>query len=342
MGFEGDATKKAALTVLRTICALERQARRQGWDGPVMVLKNEAEEDGVQTKRKSKRQSERVRSRAGSNTTSMYGGRQSGMLDAKRASRRPSGESLYSMYAYGWSRQSTVEQRGDNLPAGEQTNNGKPGELRSSTSDEVLQQRYDRHMSVLSEAPISPPVDELYPSGGEETQLDAQSESSEVTVRALGEDERAATPSTVMARTPTPDALGSHNTAAPTYNEEINAVPSAAKQRSRRRESSSTTTSSNSSRQRSTDSWASSDSDFKRPHYKLPDRLGVATPPPSSPLPPSPTSSAATTADERTSVDEKFDEMSRKALKKMHSIRRRKREAAVEQLVSSEVSTSGT
>ncbi|KAJ3128035.1 hypothetical protein HK100_009411 [Physocladia obscura] len=34
-----DPTRKSGLTVLRTVCALERQARRRGWDGPVMVLK---------------------------------------------------------------------------------------------------------------------------------------------------------------------------------------------------------------------------------------------------------------------------------------------------------------
>ncbi|KAJ3031573.1 UNVERIFIED_CONTAM: hypothetical protein HDU68_002671 [Siphonaria sp. JEL0065] len=38
-GVEDDPTRKCGLTVLRTVCALERQARRKGWDGPVMVLK---------------------------------------------------------------------------------------------------------------------------------------------------------------------------------------------------------------------------------------------------------------------------------------------------------------
>ncbi|KAJ3194272.1 hypothetical protein HDU82_002506, partial [Entophlyctis luteolus] len=34
-----DPTRKSGVAVLRTVCALERQARRRGWDGPVMVLK---------------------------------------------------------------------------------------------------------------------------------------------------------------------------------------------------------------------------------------------------------------------------------------------------------------
>ncbi|KAJ3264226.1 hypothetical protein HDU77_009065 [Chytriomyces hyalinus] len=40
-GSEDDPTRKCGLTVLRTVCALERQARRRGWEGPVMVLKVE-------------------------------------------------------------------------------------------------------------------------------------------------------------------------------------------------------------------------------------------------------------------------------------------------------------
>ncbi|KAJ3068649.1 hypothetical protein HDU98_008209 [Podochytrium sp. JEL0797] len=40
-GVEEDPTRKCGLTVLRTVCALERQARRRGWEGPVMVLKVE-------------------------------------------------------------------------------------------------------------------------------------------------------------------------------------------------------------------------------------------------------------------------------------------------------------
>ncbi|KAJ3150125.1 hypothetical protein HK101_001990 [Irineochytrium annulatum] len=40
-GVEHDPVRKSALTVLRTVCALERQARRRGWSGPPMVLKPE-------------------------------------------------------------------------------------------------------------------------------------------------------------------------------------------------------------------------------------------------------------------------------------------------------------
>ncbi|KAJ1548167.1 hypothetical protein HK405_004070, partial [Cladochytrium tenue] len=40
-GAEDDPMRKSALTVLRTICALERQARRKGWKGPAMMLKPE-------------------------------------------------------------------------------------------------------------------------------------------------------------------------------------------------------------------------------------------------------------------------------------------------------------
>lgn len=38
---EDDPLRKSALTVLRTVCALERQARRKGWNGASMVLKPE-------------------------------------------------------------------------------------------------------------------------------------------------------------------------------------------------------------------------------------------------------------------------------------------------------------
>ncbi|KAJ3087627.1 hypothetical protein HDU96_004420, partial [Phlyctochytrium bullatum] len=43
-GLEHDPVRKSALTVLRTVCALERQARRRGWNGPAMVLKPEGSE----------------------------------------------------------------------------------------------------------------------------------------------------------------------------------------------------------------------------------------------------------------------------------------------------------
>ncbi|KAJ3119479.1 hypothetical protein HK098_005404 [Nowakowskiella sp. JEL0407] len=53
LGPEDDPMGKSALTVLRCICFLERQARKKGWDGPVMVLK---EKNGTgEKKRRSKR-----------------------------------------------------------------------------------------------------------------------------------------------------------------------------------------------------------------------------------------------------------------------------------------------
>ncbi|KAI8617202.1 hypothetical protein BC830DRAFT_1167182 [Chytriomyces sp. MP71] len=40
-GVDDDPTRKCGLTVLRTVCALERRARQRGWEGPNMILKVE-------------------------------------------------------------------------------------------------------------------------------------------------------------------------------------------------------------------------------------------------------------------------------------------------------------
>ncbi|KAJ1554917.1 hypothetical protein HK096_000129 [Nowakowskiella sp. JEL0078] len=66
LGPEDDQIGKGALTVLRTICFLERQARKKGWEGPIMYLKGEKKE-----KRRSKNLNSADLSSMGSFTTSL-------------------------------------------------------------------------------------------------------------------------------------------------------------------------------------------------------------------------------------------------------------------------------
>ncbi|KAI8813009.1 hypothetical protein BJ742DRAFT_767623 [Cladochytrium replicatum] len=70
IGPEDDPQCKSALTVLRTVCALERVARKKGWDGPALVLKSEKErsekEKAERAERRERRKSrEHGRSRSG-------------------------------------------------------------------------------------------------------------------------------------------------------------------------------------------------------------------------------------------------------------------------------------
>ncbi|KAI8813910.1 hypothetical protein BJ742DRAFT_787864 [Cladochytrium replicatum] len=70
IGPEDDPQCKSALTVLRTVCALERVARKKGWDGPALVLKSEKErsekEKAERAERRERRKSrEQGRSRSG-------------------------------------------------------------------------------------------------------------------------------------------------------------------------------------------------------------------------------------------------------------------------------------
>ncbi|KAJ3217172.1 hypothetical protein HDU67_008392 [Dinochytrium kinnereticum] len=88
-GVEHDPVRKSALTVLRTVCALERQARRRGWNGPAMVLKPE----GSEGKRRSSRgstyapQADGILSPEGSNPS--QDPRNSRRLSQNRRSRTP-------------------------------------------------------------------------------------------------------------------------------------------------------------------------------------------------------------------------------------------------------------
>ncbi|KNC97797.1 uncharacterized protein SPPG_06792 [Spizellomyces punctatus DAOM BR117] len=152
MGVDGDPSRRAGLTVLRTVCALERQARRQGWDGPVIILKEE-DEDG---RRRSKRAS-RSRARSRSNSNSMMA------RDEQRMSRRPSGESLYSMYAYRWSRPAAPTDTLVQVQETEQpTHEAEPSD-HAGLSEDVLALKYQKHLSVMSadprpSTPTSPPA----------------------------------------------------------------------------------------------------------------------------------------------------------------------------------------
>ncbi|TPX71482.1 hypothetical protein SpCBS45565_g01164 [Spizellomyces sp. 'palustris'] len=151
MGVDGDPTGRAGLTVLRTVCALERQARRQGWDGPVIVLKEEDEEG----RRRSKRAS-RSRTRSRSNSNSMM------VRDEQRMSRRPSGESLYSMYAYRWSRPAPTDTLAQVQEREQPTHEAEPSDHEGLPED-VLAFKYQKHLSVMSAdprpgTPTSPPA----------------------------------------------------------------------------------------------------------------------------------------------------------------------------------------
>ncbi|KAJ3102029.1 hypothetical protein HDU97_000871 [Phlyctochytrium planicorne] len=81
-GPEHDPVRKSALTVLRTVCALERQARRRGWNGPVMVLKPE----GIEAKRRSSKGSTNA---PGADGEATQDPRNSRRLSQNRRSRTP-------------------------------------------------------------------------------------------------------------------------------------------------------------------------------------------------------------------------------------------------------------
>ncbi|KAJ3010920.1 hypothetical protein HKX48_007138 [Thoreauomyces humboldtii] len=119
-----DPTRRSGLRVLKTICALERQARKQGWLGPALVLG----ESGVH--HRSNRDS--TRSFQGYPLVSDRGAT-SPLPPPSVAARPPSGESLYSYYNY--------------APSDRPRSGASP-----------LQALYDRHASVMSTTSLASQV----------------------------------------------------------------------------------------------------------------------------------------------------------------------------------------
>ncbi|KAI9102848.1 hypothetical protein DFS34DRAFT_692334 [Phlyctochytrium arcticum] len=159
---------RSGLIVLRTVCALERQARRAGYTGPPMVLVNE---EHTNNKRRSKRaEGGRRQSQGGGHgrTRSRSTNRMSMMprpispfdpLTSTPSQRPPSGESLYSMYAYRWSRPlSTVPPN---------TQNADPDTEARETVDELTKEGDRARIRSMSRdrnsVYVPPPSTTLYP-----------------------------------------------------------------------------------------------------------------------------------------------------------------------------------
>ncbi|KAI8920297.1 hypothetical protein DFJ77DRAFT_452108 [Powellomyces hirtus] len=155
-----DIAKKPALRIIKTIAALEKQARRQGWAGPALVIKSETDHH---------HHSRDMRHKSVESLAFRHKSYES------LASRPKSGESLYSMYTY--SRPDSLPPLPSPIPAvntsmehlrfnrQQQQPVSAPLEIKLPplpspvpavrTSMERL---YDRHASVMSSAPLISPL----------------------------------------------------------------------------------------------------------------------------------------------------------------------------------------